>query len=57
MPLGPGRNNGISGVVLSEFQTNVINRHPEFVFVETGASDIAWTSDSTPYGLAWGGRR
>jgi hypothetical protein len=40
---------------LSEFQTNVINRHPDFVFVETGASDIAWTSDSVPYGLAWEG--
>jgi hypothetical protein len=48
-------NNRISGVVLSEFQTNVINQHPAFVFLETGASDIAWTSDSTPYGLAWEG--
>jgi hypothetical protein len=53
IPGGPGINNRISEVVLSEFQTNVINQHPAFVFIETGASDIAWQSDSTPYGLSW----
>ena len=51
IPNGPGGMG--SGTVLSEFQTNVINQHPAFVFVDTGATDIAWQSDSTPYGLSW----
>jgi hypothetical protein len=53
IPYLPG--NGYSAGVLSEFQTNVINQHPDFVFIETGASDIVYTSDATTYGLDWGG--
>ncbi len=46
-----GDHTGYSITVLDEFQTNVLNQHPAFVFIETGASDIAWNSDSSPYGL------
>jgi hypothetical protein len=46
-----GDQTGYSNAVRNEFQTNVLNRHPAFVFIETGASDLAWQSDSTPYGL------
>jgi hypothetical protein len=44
---------GDTGLVLDAFQTNVINQHPAFVFIETGGTDIAYFSDSTPYGLEW----
>jgi hypothetical protein len=51
IPHGPG--GGFSAGVLNEFQTNVINQHPAFVFIETGASDLADQSDAGPYGLGW----
>lgn len=53
IPYGPGQNNYESGTALSEFQAAVINKRPTFVFIETGTSDLAWQSDSTPYGLDW----
>jgi GDSL-like Lipase/Acylhydrolase family len=39
--------------VADDFQTNVINQHPDFVFIETGSSDIFWQIDSTPLGAEW----
>jgi hypothetical protein len=42
-----------STYVAAEFQSNVINQHPDFVFIETGSSDIAWQTDSTPLGAEW----
>jgi hypothetical protein len=48
-----GQFTGDTGLVLSAFQTNVISQHPDFVFIETGGTDIAYHSDSTPYGLEW----
>jgi lysophospholipase L1-like esterase len=42
-----------STYVAADFQTNVINQHPDFVFIETGSSDIAWQIDSTPLGAEW----
>jgi hypothetical protein len=44
---------GFSQTVLNDFQTNVIDRHPAFVFIDTGASDVALPFDSTPYGSRW----
>jgi hypothetical protein len=42
-----------STYVADDFQANVINLHPNFVFIETGSSDISWQTDSTPLGAEW----
>jgi hypothetical protein len=42
-----------STYVADDFQTNVINQHPDLVFIETGSSDIAFQLDSTPLGAEW----
>ena len=48
-----GQFTGDTGLVLDAFSSNVISQHPAFVFIDTGGSDIAYSSDSTPYGLEW----
>jgi hypothetical protein len=50
---GGGFDWGFSQAVLDGFQTNVIDRHPAFVFLDTGTMDIAFPSDSTPYPAEW----
>jgi hypothetical protein len=42
-----------STYVADNFQTNVINQHPDFVFIETGSSDISLQIDSYPLGASW----
>jgi GDSL-like Lipase/Acylhydrolase family len=42
-----------SNYVADDFQANVINQHPDFVFIETGSSDIDLQIDSTPLGAEW----
>jgi hypothetical protein len=41
-----------STYVAADFQT-VLNQHPDFVFIETGSSDVFWQIDSTPLGAEW----
>lgn len=42
---------GGSGVVLQDFQTEVINQHPAFVHIMSGFGDINGIKDSTPLGV------
>jgi hypothetical protein len=46
--LNPG-----TSTVEQDFQTNVINQHPAFVHIITGAADIADITDSSPLGVVW----
>jgi hypothetical protein len=50
---GDGWNWGFTQDVLNNFQTNVISKHPNFVFIETGLDDVAMETDDMPYGAEW----
>jgi hypothetical protein len=50
---GTGSYWGFTEAVLNDFQTNVISKRPAFVFIDTGSSDIAIPTDSTPYPAEW----
>jgi hypothetical protein len=42
-----------SAIVVADFQNNVINQHPAFVFIDTGWADLSLQSDANPMGLSW----
>jgi hypothetical protein len=44
---------GVTGLVEADFQANVINQHPAFVHIMTGAGNISDQHPSTPLGLVW----
>jgi hypothetical protein len=50
---GAGSYWGFTEAILDDFQTNVISKHPAFVFIDTGSSDVAIAPDSTPYPAEW----
>jgi hypothetical protein len=42
-----------SAIVVADFQSNVINQHPAFVFIDIGWADLSLQSDANPMGLSW----